>query len=342
MKKFTYYFSVFILIIFSNLASAQNEEPLLENFEKTFKQKYLQLGILVQVVGDFQIERTINTNGFNLANFRLKFSGELDGGVGYMVQSAFTNSPAILDAKVYFKINEMLKFDLGLFKAPFSAEYLISAANIDFVNRSQAVSSLSANRQIGVMASGNFGNSNIGYSLGIFNGNKFSKNVNDNNDFMYAGRISYNPFLSSKKTDSERLEIGISAAQSKDKNVSIPSVSSTFSGERILFGGDTRINFNNWLLSGEIIYGQFKHSDNIETEPFGYHATVGYMITNNLQTLLRWDSFRLDKNLDSSDQFIVGFNFWPTSVSEFQLNYIIPTNSMIKNNQILLNAQVSL
>lgn len=342
MKKMKSFFTLIILFSITGVMVGQGNEKILEDFQNSFKQKYLKVGVLVQVVGDFQAERTINTNGFNLANFRFKLSGELDKGVGYVVQTSFTKSPAILDAKIYFKVDDMLKFDLGLFKAPFSAEYLISAADIDFVNRSQTVSSLAANRQIGVMASGGFKSANINYSLGIFNGNKFSQNENDNNDFMYVGRIAYNPFLSYKKTNSERLEIGINVAQSKDDNVSIPSINSSFSGERLLFGGDTRINLNDWFLSSEVIFGQFKHSDNVETEPFGYHATVGYMILENLQTVVRWDSYKIDKNLDASEQFVLGFNFWPTSISEFQLNYIVPTKSMLKHNQILINAQVSL
>lgn len=141
MKKMKSFFTLIILFSITGVMVGQGNEKILEDFQNSFKQKYLKVGVLVQVVGDFQAERTINTNGFNLANFRFKLSGELDKDVGYVVQASFTKSPAILDAKIYFKVDDMLKFDLGLFKAPFSAEYLISAADIDFVNRSQTVSS---------------------------------------------------------------------------------------------------------------------------------------------------------------------------------------------------------
>ena len=49
MKKLAFYLTISILIIFSNFILAQDKEPILENFENAFKQKYLKLGVLVQV-----------------------------------------------------------------------------------------------------------------------------------------------------------------------------------------------------------------------------------------------------------------------------------------------------
>lgn len=343
MKNF---FKIMLMIITTigtiNLSAQEQEEPILDNFRKNFNSQYFNLGILVQVVGDFQLERNISgNNGFNLANFRLKMNGELDKGLGYTVQTAFTKSPAILDAKVYYKLSDAAIFDVGLFKAPFSAEFLIGAPDIDFVNRSNVVSSLAPNRQLGFQFSGKFPNSRISYYAGIFNGNKFAGKINDNNDFMYVGRIAFNPFLTMDEDKSKMIEFGVNAAYSKDNDVNIPTIDNSFKGKRTLFGGDTRFNFDRVLLSGEVIYGKFESGNSI-AEPFGYQATFGFMILENFQTLLRWDSYKLDSGLDASEQFILGFNFWPTTISELQLNYIIPTDSMIKHNQLLVNAQISL
>lgn len=335
-------YCTFILIILQSSISAQNsDEPLYDEFKGIFNKKYLNIGALLQVGGDFQYDRTIGTNGFNISNFRLNVSGEFDKGIGYFLQTSFINSPVILDAKIYYTIVNELTFDVGLFKTPFSREFLLAASNIDFVNRSQVVTSLAANRQIGVQARGLITGTDIKYSVGVFNGNKFSVNANDNNNFMYAGRLSYNPVLNSSGKSNNSLEIAINAAQSNDKNVNIPSINSSFSGKRLLFGGDTRFNWNEWFISGEAIYGNLKKDDGVELKPFGYQGTIGYLFLENFQTLLRWDSYKIDTTLDPTDKIIIGLNYWPSRISEFQFNYIIPTKSAIKNHQILLNAQIS-
>ena len=73
--------------------------------------------------------------------------------------------------------------------------------------------------------------------------------------------------LSSSEKSNNSLEIAINAAQSNDKNVNIPSINSSFSGKRLLFGGDTRFNWNEWFVSGEAIYGNLKKDDGVELKP---------------------------------------------------------------------------
>ncbi len=84
-----------------------------------------------------------------------------------------------------YKVSNELKVDAELFKAPFSKNFLTGSESIDFVNRSQVVSILAPNRQIGVKLSGSFSGKTISYQAGVFNGNRYANNNNDNNDFMY-------------------------------------------------------------------------------------------------------------------------------------------------------------
>jgi hypothetical protein len=327
-----------LLLIFSNTLKAQNsDEPRYDEFKGIYNKPYLNVGLLIQVVGDYQYERTFGTNGFNISNARLKLYGDFDKGIGYFLQTSFTKSPAILDAKVYYKLNDHFVFDAGLFKAPFSREFLTSAADIDFVNRSNVVSNLVPNRQIGLQVGGNISELNVNYAVGMFNGNRFANNANDNNRFMYVARLAYTPRINTNKA-----EFAVNIAQSNDNNVNIPSVSSNFSGERFLIGSDTRVTIDKILLSGEIIYGNFTPNIGDKIEAFGYQGTFGYMILNKLQALIRWDSYKPDKDVETNNQLILGLNFWPTKISELQFNYVIPTNLPIKNYQVLVNAQVSI
>ena len=133
------------------LWSQQSQAPDDQNMVRAVKKDYCSLGFLVQSVADFQPERTlVGSNGFSIANVRILVSGRLQGSFGYLIQTSMIKSPALLDAKVYYEFSPAFAMDFGQFKAPFSAEYLIYAGNIDFVNRSQVVSALAPGRQIGL------------------------------------------------------------------------------------------------------------------------------------------------------------------------------------------------
>lgn len=338
MKKNVFFVTILFVALISQSAKPQNtQEPFYEEFKSAFNKQYLNVGLLIQVVGDYQYERIISTNGFNISNARLKLYGEFDKNIGYFLQTSFIKSPAILDAKIYYKLTEAVVFNAGLFKAPFSREFLTSAADIDFVNRSIVVSNLAPNRQIGFQVGGVISALNLNYSLGVFNGNRFTDNSNDNNRFMYAARLAYLPKVEEVKT-----EIAFNIAQSSDERAYIPPISPEFTGDRLIVGADTRITFKDFLLSGEVIYANLKPNFGSEQEAFGYQGTLGYSIITNLQALLRWESYSADKNLNSDNQVVLGLNFWPSKISELQLNYVIPTNLPIKNFQILINTQVSI
>jgi len=68
--------------------------------------------------------------------------GNIDKKFSYFFQFDFTKSSAVLDAKLRYQYSTAFGIDAGLFKAPFSREYLTYAADIDFINRSQVVSTL--------------------------------------------------------------------------------------------------------------------------------------------------------------------------------------------------------
>ncbi len=340
MKNFLLKATLFLfsisLITFTN--SFAQDEGLYDELKNTFQKKYLSLGVLFQTVGDFQPERNLTgQNGFIIKNMRVKIYGELDEGIGYYLQTEFVRSPAVLDAKTYYKFSSAVIVDVGLYKAPFSYEFLTSSSQTDFIYRSQVVNALNVNRQIGVQIRGTLGGNSFKYAAGVFNGNRFSASGNDNNDLLAAARISYTTDLSSNAKD--KIEIGANAAASNDKSVSI--MGSSFEGKRFLFGGDFSLNLNKFMLSAEAIYGKLKHRYSFEQKPFGYHATAGYFFNSMLQFLLRWDSFRIDKGFNDTNQILVGLNIFPTKISLFQINYIIPEKEIIKHHQLLVKAQVS-
>lgn len=343
MKRKILFLLLIWMLLSVNLFAENKQEPLYKAFNEQFKKDYLSVGMLMQFVFDHQQDRIFpGNNGFSVANMRFKLNGHLDKGFGYVFQAKLDKSPAILDAYMSHKIHHLLKLTIGQKKAPVSAEYQISAAGIDFVNRSRVVTKLTPGRQIGLQLSGESRNEKLRYIVGLSNGNGTSAS-NDDNDYMISGRIE---LQSVNKTKDVRFIFGMNGAYSEDGNVTLLDGNMpNFEGKRSITGADFRLNYKDWLLAAEYLMARLEHQAGPTWEPSGYYFTAGYMIKENVQALIRLDTYDPDGSggIPSNSWIVTGLNFWPTSVSELQVNYIIDTdNSDIKNHQILINVQIAL
>lgn len=333
----------YLFITFINLNSvsfAQSEEPIYDEFIKNFKKEYFTVEMLFQAVADFQPERTIiGNNGFYLSNVRLRLLGNLDDNFSYFFQGSFLISPLLLDAAISYKFSNSLKLTAGQFKTPFSKEFLTYAANINFVNRAQATALLSPRRDLGVQLSGKVFDNLLEYRAAIFNGNGPNKFFNDNNSFLYVGRIAVTP-----KTENSLYEIGLNVGYSDNSNQGI--LTKSFYGKKTFLGGDVRAEVDQFLFSTEIILNKLDGTlDSIVTkkDPYGYHITIGYKPSEKHQILVRYDNLSPDGIINNSKYYIIGYNFWPTKVAEVQINYIIDSDdSAFKNHWYLVNFQLSI
>ena len=295
----------------------------------------IELGALIQTVGQVTFDPPSSgsgTNQFNVATTRLKLSGGGSSGFRYMAQTDFTRSLVVLDARIGYRFAPSATLRAGLFKAPFSGEFLTSAANIDFVNRSRVVSSYAPNRQVGASLYGET-EGPVGYEVGIFNGNGRTLSGNDNNRFMYTGRLTFSPEL---QTGS--LEIGTNVAFSEDAYAG-------FRGSRTLVGVDARFERGPLLVSGELIRAELDPTGVSEREPLGYHLTAGYApVPGRHQLLVRLDQIDHDTLTDTPTQLVFGYNLFATEAYGLQLNYVLPfgDGADTGDHRILANFQVAL
>jgi len=339
MKKYLLVLVLFLISV-TKISFGQDEEPIYNEYIKNFKKDYFTLEMLFQAVADFQPERTIiGNNGFSVSNMRLRMFGNLDKNFSYFFQASFIISPLLLDAIVRYKFSNAFMLSAGQFKAPFSKEFLTYAANIDFVNRAQATVILSPRREIGFQLSGKFVDDLLEYRAGIFNGNGPNEIFNDNNSFLYVGRIAM-----TLQTENSKYEIGLNAGYSTDSNGSI--FAKSFVGKRIFLGADFRAQVQNFLLSTEIIINKLDGTiDSVQSksEPYGYQITLGYKPLSKHQFLLRYDNLSPDGIISDSDFYIIGYNYWPTQATELQVNYIIDSEQTeFKYHWFLINLQISL
>ena len=326
-----------LLVLASSPLAAQEDEPVFAELERLFKRPYLSVGVLVQAVADLQIERAApGQNGFSLANARLNVGGHLDAGFGYFLQANFINTPTVLDAWGSWRFTPSLEVLVGQTKAPFSHEFLTVASSIDFVNRAQVVSALAPGRQLGAQLAIGRRESTVGLSVGVFNGNGFAANGNDGDGFLAVGRLT----ASLTPGEGATLLLGGNIGYAEDDAAPIPGITASFNGERALVGADGRFTSGPLLVSGEVIYSRLEVPAGAVFEPWGFHATGGYMLSAKSQLLFRWD--RLDPDIaDATDLLIFGLNVWPTKATEIQVNYLIDTDaSDFDNHQVLVNFQV--
>lgn len=339
VTKILLLFVLFLGFGAANTFAQQNGSSDFEALQEELKKDYFSVGALLQTVAEYQQERIDGNNGFSVGNARFQVYGELDDTFGYQLQASMLNSPVILDANLYYKLTPNFTAKAGLFKSPFSAEFLTGAAATDFVNRSTVVGQLAPNRQIGFQLGGALAEGNFRYSAGMFNGNgsRFNENIDD--QFLYVARMESH--LNIGDHAESQLIVGLNAAY-EDKRGTLPNnIRSQFQGEQVLAGADARLTLGDLMLSGEVIYSRLSNTSR-EANPFGYHATAGYFVTPKTQLLLRWDWFDADNLGTNSETAIAGINFFSTSYSEIQLNYVVPTNQDIEFSKLLLKLQLNI
>lgn len=331
--------ALFFLVATSAQAQDQSSSDF-EQFKEHFNKEYFSIGGLLQTVGDYQFERTGGQNGLSVGNARLQVYGEFDQKFGYQLQANFLNSTSLLDANMYYNLTSNFLVKAGLFKAPFSYEYLTGAAAIDFVNRSPVVNQLAPKRQLGLQLQGMMADGRFKYSAGMFNGNGFGPNENDDNQFLYVARLETNSGLGSDLGDGFVMGLNASYEQSETAT-SGAGLLSQVDGEQLLLGADTRISYKEMMLAGEFIYSTINADFGAEYNPFGYYVTGGYFVTPKTQLLARWDYFEGDFIGTSSESIIGGINIFPSEFSEVQLNYIYPLEDGAEFSRILLNLQIN-
>ncbi|MGM0547375.1 MAG: porin [Bacteroidota bacterium] len=334
---------VWALLLFSGtLLHAQDKSDSdFDAFQEHFQKDYFTVGGLLQTVGDYQFERASGENGYSVGNARLQVKGVFDGKFGYQLQTNFINSPAVLDANVHYTASPYFSLKAGLFKSPFSYEYLTGAAAIDFVNRSSVVNQLVPKRQVGMQVYGSLDEGRFKYSGGMFNGNGFGRNENADGNFLYSARLEANSGVENHTVDG--LMVGLNASYEQSDEVSSGGgVLSGVEGEQLLLGADTRIIYDKMMLAGEFIYSTVNDDDLMDQyNPFGYYVTGGYYVTPKAQLLARWDYFESDVLGTDSESIIGGINIFPSEVSEVQLNYIYPIEEGVDFSRILLNLQIA-
>jgi phosphate-selective porin len=262
---------------------------------------------------------------FRLRRARITLSGDFAEQFEFTVQGDFEQSDGLAAAtRTGFSATDIFinwhrfaeaNFKVGQWKAPFGLENLTPDPLILTIERSLPTGAIVPERQIGVMLWGKpLTNAMpdqkdlLTYYAGIFNGNGRNFNTNDNNEFMYVGRLELLPFKGQVMGQEASLKIAGDYFFSRDQtgtNISpalnlrvgsdgsLSSYTLTSPDERHAYSFDAWLKVGPFDLIGEYFNENVRPRGTTftEFEASGYYVLGGYyLIPKKLQAVVKYES----------------------------------------------------
>lgn len=242
-------------------------------------------------VGSFRLRRmktTIEGNAYN-SLWRFKLQANWVGGdvvtnvtqaANGVVTQTRARGPVLEDAEIWFAKNPMATLWVGQGKGYFGRQELTSSGRQQFVDRSIASDRFAANRQVGIGLIGANQSKTFEYNLGIYNGNGFNTTTNDNDKFLYIGRVVWTPFGEVKLEDSAldypdswRLALGAGFFNNTTGTGTAETDIERFSAE-------VKAIYQGFNIAGEYFTETSQRVHQAEVDTDGYWLQAGYLFPN--------------------------------------------------------------
>lgn len=269
-------------------------------------------------------------DGFTIRRSRFTLAAALVKNINFKATVDVVKAPALYDAMVEITVHETASFRVGQFKIPFSLEMSTSSADIDTIDRSQAVNKLSpgldigsSGRDIGAVVFGKA--AFLEYTLGVFNGAGINKaDTNDSKDL--SGRLIVRPlgFLS----------LG---ASFYDGSYAASAGAASIVRDRV--GMDLA------LLHGPLtIKADFISAEDGSIMRRGWYVQAGYaFLPKILQGILKADSYDADTSMsgDRRDCWTAGLNWFLAARTKLMVNFALTRNEsgQTVNKAVLIQFQ---
>jgi phosphate-selective porin OprO and OprP len=286
---------------------------------------------------------------FRLRRARVNLTGDFAEQFDFKVEGDFGQGDGLNSNRTAFSATDIFvnwhqypeaQIKVGQWKAPFGLEQLTPDTALYFAERSLPTGAITPDRQIGAQLWGKpFASiwpeqkDVLTYYAGIFNGNGRNISVNDNNNFMYVGRLESTLFKT-KLWGESYLKLGADILNSRDEtgtNIS-PALSllvnddgslSPFvlpeADERTAWGVDAWLRLGPFDLIGEFLQERVHPRTVPGAVPAfskftadGFYITGGYfLIPKKLQLAARWEHLNPgQKGNDGISSITGGFNYY--------------------------------
>src|SRR5207249_2010341 len=169
---------------------------------------------------------------FRLRRARINLTGDFAENFDFKVEGDFEQSDGTSSNRTDFSATDIFvnwhqlpeaQIKVGQWKAPFGLEQITPDPTLLLAERSLPTGAITPDRQVGAQLWGKpFTNiwpaqkDLLTYYAGIFNGNGRNVSVNDNNNFMYVGRLELMPFKGKIFGQASSLRLGGDVLNSRD------------------------------------------------------------------------------------------------------------------------------
>lgn len=308
----------------------------------------------------------MNTTAFGLKVARLSFAGELPASFKYSIvldfariPSTSTQNSALYDWTLTYAPKPQFNLTMGQFTVPASAELLTPTGQIDFVSRYYAqdrILNAGFNHDQGVQAGGKVFKQRLQYYAGVFNGKGANYAENDNDKFLYAGRLAWTPVKGKFAGRDTSLVAGVSGMAESARNDTSALKASDLPGRvfthaylRRVYGGDLAFKTGPATLKGEYITAQLDgRGADPEVKAYGWYTTAAYRLPGDkLELLARVQGYDPDtahRNSKDIKWTTLGVNWFINGyTTRAFLNYTFKEEKIghVPNNELLAQLQLS-
>jgi len=304
------------------------------------KEPTLTLGGLLQAQGDFgdrgddrfsdandrfYLRRArLNATGRFLEEFDFRLEMDLAGSLGNTTGYRAQMTDGFINWNRFAAANVRA----GQFKTPFGFEQLYGDPRLFTIERSMVNDRLTLNRQIGVQVGGDLLEKRLSYAVGSFNGSSTNTNANDNDKFLWAGRLSGIPWQAGSGDSAKSWAVGGNAFSTEDTALAQPAEfkfdstpttagnDNLFTGKRKGYGVDTQILIGPFELWAEALQVRWEATDGrprptLDSKGFYVQATM-YAIPKKLQVVAKYETYdpNSDASKDDTNTVTVGLNYY--------------------------------
>ncbi len=310
------------------------------------KETKLSIGGFIQgqaEFGDPSDTRFVAGDRFYLRRARLGVKGSfaehfdftLQADVGSNSAGSVTGNRAqATDAFIVWNKYDHANLTFGQFKTPYGYDQLMSDTKVITIERPLPSDSLTLSRQLGAMVSGSVLGKKLSYAAGLFNGSGVNTSINDNDNFMYVGRV--NGTVYAGKT--VKVTAGAGAFTSRDTG--------TFNGRRSGGAVDAQLAFGRGEINAEFLRTSFDRVTGTDTKAQGWSVLgTWFLVPKTVQLLGRYEAYDPNRDAanDDADLWTVGVNYLIKGDDlKLGVNYLIgdPAGALKNQGRLLTRFQL--
>lgn len=239
-------------------------------------------------IGTFNIRRAKTALDGKAGDWKFKLQANWVG-AGYLTGASIVSDslrttvrrgPELEDAEIWWAKNPMATIWVGQGKVPFGRQEYTSSGKQQFVDRWIGNALYAPGRDQGIRLEGMNQSKTFEYAIGAYNGIARNININDNDDYLYSGRVAWMPFGEYKfeessldYPDSPKLVIGLAAL---DNTLG----TGTAAIDVFRLGYEAAFKWRGFNAQAEYYDEEAENTSNVTSDNKGYYVQAGYLFPN--------------------------------------------------------------